>query len=46
MCSVVTVSKENETKLLEQLKAGFKRTIKWNIHNKLNKLLFNLKITT
>ena len=26
---VVTLSKENDTKLLEQLKAGFKRTIKW-----------------
>ena len=28
--SVVTLSKENDIKLLEQLKAGFKRTIKWN----------------
>ena len=27
---VVTLSKENDTKLLEQLKLGFKRTIKWN----------------
>ena len=27
---VVTVSKENDTKLLEQLKSGFKRTVKWN----------------
>ena len=27
---VVTSSKENDTKLLEQLKSGFKRTIKWN----------------
>ena len=27
---VVTLSKENNTKLLEQLKSGFKRTIKWN----------------
>ena len=27
---VVTLSKENVTKLLEQLKQGFKRTIKWN----------------
>ena len=26
---VVTFSKENDTKLLEQLKSGFKRTIKW-----------------
>ena len=27
---VVTLSKENDTKILEQLKTGFKRTIKWN----------------
>ena len=27
---VVTLSKENDTKLLEQLKSGFKRTIKWD----------------
>ena len=27
---VSPLSKENDTKLLEQLKAGFKRTIKWN----------------
>ena len=27
---VVTLSKENDKKLLEQLKTGFKRTIKWN----------------
>ena len=27
---VVTLSKENDTKILEQLKAGFKRTIKWS----------------
>ena len=27
---VVTLSKENDTKLLEQLKTGFKRTVKWN----------------
>ena len=27
---VVTLSKENDIKHLEQLKAGFKRTIKWN----------------
>ena len=26
----VTLSKENDTKLLEQLKTGFKKTIKWN----------------
>ena len=28
--SVITLSNENDTKHLEQLKAGFKRTIKWN----------------
>ena len=27
---VVTLSKENDLKLKEQLKSGFKRTIKWN----------------
>ena len=27
---VVTLSKENDIKLLEQLKTRFKRTIKWN----------------
>ena len=27
---VVTLSKENDVKLLEQLKTAFKRTIKWN----------------
>ena len=27
---VVTLSTENDKKLLEQLKSGFKRTIKWN----------------
>ena len=27
---VVTLSKENDTKRLEQLKSGFKRNIKWN----------------
>ena len=26
---VVTLSKENDTKLLEKLKTGFKRTLKW-----------------
>ena len=29
---VVSLSKENDIKLLEQLKSGFKRTIKWNIY--------------
>ena len=27
---VVTLSAENDNKLLDQLKTGFKRTIKWN----------------
>ena len=27
---VVTLSKENDAKLLDQLKLGFKRTVKWN----------------
>ena len=27
---VVTLSKESDIKLLEKLKSGFKRTIKWN----------------
>ena len=27
---VVTLSAENDTKLLEQLKSGFRRSIKWN----------------
>ena len=26
----ITLSKENDTKLLEKLKSGFKKTIKWN----------------
>ena len=28
--TVVTLSKENNIKLLEKLKSGFKKTIKWN----------------
>ena len=28
--NVVTLSKENDKKLLERLKSGFKRTVKWN----------------
>ena len=28
--SVVTLPKENDKKLLEQLKPGFERTVKWN----------------
>ena len=27
---VITLSNENDIKLLEQLKSGFKRSIKWN----------------
>ena len=27
---VLTLSQENKRKLLEQLKSGFKRTVKWN----------------
>ena len=27
---VVTLSKENDTKCLEHLKSGFKRTVEWN----------------
>ena len=30
--SVVTLSAENDNKLLEQLKTGFKRTTKWDIY--------------
>ena len=41
---VVTFSKENDIKLLEQWKTGFKRTIKWNKYR--SKWLFNFKITT
>ena len=41
---VVTLSKKNDKKLLEQLKSGFKRTNKWNRYR--SKLLFSLKITT
>ena len=41
---VVTLSKENDIKILEQLKSGFKWTIKWN--NTDQKWLLNPKITT
>ena len=30
MTPVVTLSADNDNKLLEELKAGFKRTITWN----------------
>ena len=33
---VVTMSKENHKKLLEQLISGFKRTVKWNIYRSQN----------
>ena len=42
---VVSLWRENDIKLLEQLKSGFKRTTKWNKHID-HKLLFDLKITT
>ena len=29
---VISLSKENDIKLLKRLKSGFKRTIKWNIY--------------
>ena len=41
---VVTFQKKNGTKLLEQLKSGFKRTIKWKKYR--SKITINLKITT
>ena len=51
---VVTLSKENDIKLLEQLKSGFKKSIKWNkyrsqitVDNYLKIITnHNLKITT
>ena len=39
----VTLSKENDIKLLEQLKTEFKRTIKWNKYR--SQMSFNNKIT-
>ena len=41
---VVTLSKEDDIKLLEQLKTGFERTIKWNKYRA--HMSFNLKKTT
>ena len=41
---LVTLSKENDIKLLEQLKSGFKRTIKWNKYR--SKMTIQLKLTT
>ena len=43
--AVVSLSKENDIKLLEQLKSGSKRIIKWNKYID-HKRIFNLKITT
>ena len=47
---VVTLSTENDNKLLEQLKTGFKRTIKWKKYrlempNQARKCLIRLEIT-
>ena len=41
---VVTLSTKNEKKLLEQLKSGFKRTIKWNKYR--SQILFKVTKTT
>ena len=41
---VVTLSTENDKTLLEQLRTGFKRTIKWNKHR--SEMTIRLKITT
>ena len=41
---VVSLSKENDIKLLEQLKSGFKRTIKWNKYR--SQITIQHKITT
>ena len=41
---VVTLSIENDKALLEQLRTGFKRTIKWNKHR--SEMTIRLKVTT
>ena len=41
---VVTLSKENDAKFLEQLKSGFKRTIEWNKYK--SQCLLKVTITT
>ena len=41
---IVTLSKENDIKLLEELKTGFKKTIKWNKYR--SQMTIQLKITT
>ena len=50
--SVLTLSKENDKKLLEQVKSGFKRTVKWNkytsqitIHSQNNNLNYLIDST-
>ena len=48
---LVTLSKENDKKLLEQLKSGFKRTLKWNKYRsqmtvQSNSNLFKVTVTT
>ena len=40
---VVTLSAENDNKLLEQLKTGFKKTIKWNKYR--SEMSSQIKIT-
>ena len=40
----VTLSKENDIKLLEQLKSGLKRTIKWNKYR--SQMTIHLKVIT
>ena len=41
---VVTLSKENDAKLLQQLKLGFKRNIKWNKYR--SQMTIQSKVTT
>ena len=41
---VVTLSIENDKKPLEQLKSGFKRTVKWNEYR--SQMTFKVTITT
>ena len=41
--AVVTLSTEDNNKLLRKLKAGFKRTIKWNKYS--SECLIRLKLT-
>ena len=43
---VVTLSTDNDKKLLEQLKSGFKRTVKWNKYRSQMTWLFKATIAT